>query len=173
MIRVVFFTSVVFCLMAFIVKPYGRTANNRPVIIFYQPPVPADSLQDFLRICFTMKKWVVLDTTERIALLSEHFQKYFKEQTDFLKENNRLMNEAEKEEWTKRFMQHPYNHLNVRVFIRTTKTNVVTDSIKWQIKIPRMDTGKHNLFIPIPDRKDSYASLKDFADTVLVSGLLR
>lgn len=173
MIRVIFFTSVVFCLMAFMLKPYGRTANNRPVIIFYQPPVLADSLQDFLRVCFTMKKWVVLDTTERIALLSEHFQKYFKEQTDFLKENNRLMNEAEKEEWTKRFMQHPYNHLNVRVFSRTTRTSMETDSIKWQIRIPRMDTSQYKLFIPAEERKEIYASLKDFADTVLVSGLLR
>jgi hypothetical protein len=173
MIRVVFFTSVVVCLMAFMMKPYGKTANNRPVIIFYQPPVPADSLQDFLRVCFAMNKWVVLDTSERKALLSEHFQKFFKEQTDFRNENSRFMNEAEKEEWTKRFMQHPYNHLNVRIFSSKTSRVPETDSIRWQIRIPRMDTSQYRLFIPAPERKEIYASLKEFADTVLASGLLR
>jgi hypothetical protein len=160
-------------IFAFIIKPSDKAGKNRPVIIFYQPPVPADSLQDFLRLCFTIKKWVVLDTLERKALLSDHFQKFFKEQTEFLKENSRLMNEAEKEEWTKRFMQHPYNHLNVQVFSNKTRPGPETDSIKWQIRIPRMDTSLYNLFIPSPERKEIYASLKEFADTVLASGLLR
>ncbi len=160
-------------LLAFIIKTSDKSGKNRPVIIFYQPPVPADSLQNFLQLCFTMKKWVVLDTAERKALLSDHFQKFFKEQTDFLKEKKRVMNEAEKEEWTNRFMQYPYNHLKIQVFSSKTRPGPETDSIKWQIRIPRMDTSQYNLFFPTPERKEIYASLKDFSDTVLSSGLLR
>ena len=166
MVKIVFFTGFAIFLLAFSGKPYEK-ADKRPVIIFYQPPVPADSVQDFLRVCFKMNKWLVLDTTERKALLSEHFQRFFKEQLDFRTENGRLMNEAEKEEWTKRFMQHPYNHLNLRIFSSTKRPGLETDSIKWQIRIPRMDTNKYNLFIPTPDRKEVYSSLKDFADSVI------
>jgi hypothetical protein len=154
-------------------KPFEKSDEKRPVIIFYQPPAPADSVQDFLRVCFRMNKWLVLDTAERKTLLSDHFQKFFKETTDFLKENNRLMNEAEKEEWTKRFMQHPYNHLNVRVFSSTTRSGLETDSIKWQVRSPRKDTNQYKLFIPTSERKAIYASIKDFADSVIASGLLR
>ncbi len=161
------------CLLAFIVSPPDKQDKSLPILIFYKSPVLADSLQNFLRLCFTIKKREVLDTGAKKALLSDHFQKFLREQTDFLKEKKRVMNEAEKEEWTNRFMQQPYNHLGIQVFSNLTASGMETDSIKWQIKIPRMDTGKHNLFIPIPDRKDSYASLKDFADTVLASGLLR
>ncbi len=172
MVKNVFFTGLAFFLLAFSGKPYEKS-DKRPVIIFYQPPVPADSVQDFLRVCFKMNKWQVLDTTERKALLSEHFQQFFKEQIDFRTENSRLMNETEKEEWTKRFIQHPYNHLNVQIFSSKTSPGPETDSIKWQIRIPRMDTTKYNLFIPTPERKGIYASLKDFADSVIASGLLR
>lgn len=173
MIKMIFFSGVLFFLLAFIIKPVHTSDNRRPVIIFYQQPVPADSLQDFLRVCFSMNKWEVLDTSKRKPLLSDHFQKFFKEQMDFRKENNRLMNEAEKEEWTKRFMQHPYNHLNVRVFSSLTSPGSETDSIKWQIRNPRMDTNQYRLFIPTPGRKATYESLKDFADSVITSGLLR
>ncbi len=161
------------CLLAFVNDTPVKSEKILPLIIFYQPPVPADSVQDFLRVCFTMNKRVVLDTAVRKELLSDHFQKFFKERTDFLKEKGRSMNEAELEEWTNRFMQHPYNHLRLQVFCNNTRVTPETDSIKWQMRIPRMDTSQYKIFIPAPERKEIYASLKDFADTVLASGLLR
>lgn len=173
MVKKWFFTCLTVCLLAFMEKPYEKSAERRPVIIFYQPTVPADSVQDFLRVCFGMYKWVVLDTAERTTLLRDHFQQLFKESLDFLKENHRVMDEAEKEEWTKRFMQPPYNHLNVRVFNSTTRPGLETDSIQWQVRSSQMDTNQYRLYIPAPGRKPIYAGFKDFADSVIASGMLR
>ena len=166
---------IVCCALYFMAAGTQRviTINPKlPLTIRYGQSVPPDSIADFLKVCFTMQKVRVVDTTESRRILREHMESLFNAQRELLQSDNWSLEKSQKiiEEAKKL----PLNILEVNFFPNHSSVSgdYNLDSINWQIRSPERDTVFYR-YKPQVLGQPIYSVLKNFSDTVIASGLLR
>lgn len=147
-----------------------KGSSNFPLWADYSKAVP-DSIREFLKVYLQTKGKTVLSMKEALALMFEN-------------ENNNLRsilpdaNVTEKEFINKleKLRKPVCNFLKAELFYSEVKGQLLTDSIRWFVlQKPSLDTVRiYHSFHPVKKDADIlYLIWRDFADTVLASGLLK
>lgn len=159
-------------LMAFSFTNKKNSSNSKrmPLIISYRQPVPADSIQDFIKVYLQTQKVEVINSEHYMELFKESFSANMMDAIN----SNKLNSETAKD--------LPYspicNSLSLRIFSNSKEINSsqVIDSIKWAIKVlPSKDTSlQWKNYYPNIDTKDNlFKQLKTFAEYVMESKVLK
>jgi hypothetical protein len=151
-------------------QPAQKKVNVMPVWVTYSESVP-DSIRDFFKIYLNTKGLVVLTMQEALK-------------TIFDQENINLLNNLPEQNMTEnefleklKIVRKPVcNNLSLEMFNKKIPDQLIVDSIKWYVlqKISLDTIRNYRTFYPAVNKNDNpFLLWRDFADTVLVSGLLK
>lgn len=150
------------------------TVDNRklvlPVALSYSKSVP-DSIRDFMKAYLQVKNVRVITFQESIDLI-------FEEKSYVLRNNLPTNNESDKTYVDKlaRLEKPVYNQLRSELFSKVSDNAVLIDSIKWYVlqQISPDTIKRYHTFYPLKEKRTNAVLVwRDFADTVLASGLLK
>jgi hypothetical protein len=156
-----------------VVKNADSVENRKlvlPVTLTYSKSVP-DSIRDFMKAYLQVKNVRVITFQESIDLI-------FEEKSYVLRNNIPTNNESDKTYVDKlaRLQKPVYNQLRSELFSKVSDNAVLIDSIKWYVlqQISQDTIKRYHTFLPVEEKRNNTILIwRDFADTVLASGLLK
>lgn len=141
-----------------------------PVTLSYSKSVP-DSIRDFMKAYLQIKEIRVITFQESIDLI-------FEEKSNVSRNNLPTKYESDKAFVDKlaRLEKPVYNQLKSELFSKVSNNELLIDSIKWYVlqQISPDTIKRYHTFHPLEEKRNNAILIwRDFADTVLASGLLK
>ena len=150
------------------------TITNLPVWVDYSKSVP-DSVRDFFKIYLQTKQISVISMKAAIEMIMGQSSNILMNKI----QTGNVSSEKEIAAIVEQSMKQPVcSRLSIRLYPDEKINGLLIDSIKWDvIPMPSRDTTKNtylNTYYPNwKDKQNVYLQWRSFADTVLVSGLLK
>lgn len=136
--------------------------NKLPILISYIKPEPDDSIQDFTKTYFRIKKIAVINREELSTLQKASGERAFKKVLD--EEGFSSPEQAAKNVFGK--AEIVANSLSLKFYL----TDQIVDSLQWSIfylPVAENRFGKKHVFIP--QNKQLFSAIKEFTDILIAS----
>lgn len=156
-----------------VVKNSSAAQNRKPILpvsTSYSKSVP-DSIRDFMKAYLQVKGIRLITFQESMDLI-------FEEKSNVLRNNLPTKYESDKAFVDKlaRLEKPVYNQLKSELFSKVSNNELLIDSIKWYVlqQISPDTIKRYHTFHPLGEKRNNAVLVwRDYADTVLASGLLK